>query len=659
MFQRTSISAKINVLLLLVVFLPLLLMLGLIYIQVRQNTLSLVEENLLNKARDFALKVDTLLYASRSRLMGLLAGSRLKDPDLDADGRLEELRRMRAEGDLFRGLVLIDADGNVMASSTYGHDSEAWTKTWFSWKGKKSFLRAMEGEGVIAADRALNAPFWLTLTVAVPIPGRDGGVTGVLAGRVNIESVWEITNGERVRDTGFAFIVDEQGHVIAHKEESLVLKRFEPRELLRDLLRRRKGVLYYKDAKGVRWVCSFVRMEGYREFEGLGWKVGVVVRASEAFGLVGRMQAQVLAFSAGCLIFLFVFGGLLSRHIVKPIDELVRATEAIDGGNLNARAHVRGKDELGDLARSFNKMAGDLQSTIRTLDAEVSERRKAEQLLQKAHDELEVRVQERTGELAVANEQLKNELMERHRAERDLKSTTEELKRSNTELQQFAYVASHDLQEPLRMVSSYTKLLARRYKGKLDASADDFIGFAVDGVSRMQKLIDGLLQYSRVGTRGREFEPTNTADVLAQALANLQVTIEDNKAEITYEAMPVVMADEVQLGQLFQNLIGNAIKFHGPESPRVHVGARREGDEWVFSIRDNGIGIDARYVDRVFVIFQRLHTQQEYPGTGIGLAVCKRIVERHGGRIRVESAPGAGSTFVFTLPARSLRKEEA
>lgn len=246
------------------------------------------------------------------------------------------------------------------------------------------------------------------------------------------------------------------------------------------------------------------------------------------------------------------------------------------------------------------------------------------------------------------------DITERKRAEAQLSQQTAELSRSNSELEQFAYVASHDLQEPLRMVSSYCGLLARRYQGKLDKDADDFIHFAVDGATRMKYLIDSLLLYSRVGRGGKPFVLINSTDNVQAALANLKMAVEEAGAAVTFGRLPVIYADSVQLTQVFQNLIGNAVKFRGVEPLRVHISARcesagRDPSQWVFSVQDNGIGFEQGFSERVFVIFQRLHTREQYPGNGMGLAITKKIVERHGGRIWVKSEPGAGTTFYFTL----------
>jgi len=242
-----------------------------------------------------------------------------------------------------------------------------------------------------------------------------------------------------------------------------------------------------------------------------------------------------------------------------------------------------------------------------------------------------------------------HDITERHLAADKLRLALADLARSNEELEQFAYVASHDLQEPLRMVSSYTQLLAKRYKGRLDTDADEFIAFAVDGANRMQRLITDLLAFSRVGTRGKKFELSDFTAALGQALTNLTAAIEASGAVVTKDPLPTLKADKSQIVQLFQNLIANGIKFHGEKAPHIHVGAEQREKEWLFSVRDDGIGIDPQYADRIFAIFQRLHTREEFEGTGIGLAICKKTVERHGGRIWVESQPGKGSTFYFTI----------
>lgn len=243
------------------------------------------------------------------------------------------------------------------------------------------------------------------------------------------------------------------------------------------------------------------------------------------------------------------------------------------------------------------------------------------------------------------------DVTERKNATRELSRYAQELKRSNEELQQFAYVASHDLQEPLRMVTSYMQLLQQRYKEQLDPDAQEFISYAVDGASRMKALIQDLLTYSRVETAAREFSTVDMNEVVKTVQRHLRFTLEETKTAITFDEMPKIRADEQQITQLFQNLISNAIKFRSDQDPHIHIGVKKEGRFWQFCVQDNGIGIDQQYYQRIFIIFQRLHNRSKYPGTGIGLAICKKVVERHGGNIWVESTPGQGTTFFFTLPA--------
>lgn len=347
-------------------------------------------------------------------------------------------------------------------------------------------------------------------------------------------------------------------------------------------------------------------LAAYEYIPETGWGLVAKIDKEEAFASLKMLNIAALTVGLVAAAAVAGLGIVFAVSTSRPIKQLTNATNRLAGGDLEYRTNISRHDEIGTLAKGFNTMADELAKEI-------------------------------TGHKV---------------AEEKLRGVVTDLERSNAELQQFAYVASHDLQEPLRMVASYTQLLARRYKGRLDADADEFIAFAVDGANRMQMLINDLLQYSRVGTRGKPFEPTDTKTVLDQTVSNLDVAIKESGAVLTHDTLPTVMADATQLTQVFQNLIGNAIKFRSKETPRIHVSAKEKENEWVFSVRDNGIGIDPQYFDRIFVIFQRLHGKTEYPGTGIGLAVCKRIVERHGGRIWIESEEGKGSTFYFTIPKR-------
>jgi light-regulated signal transduction histidine kinase (bacteriophytochrome) len=245
---------------------------------------------------------------------------------------------------------------------------------------------------------------------------------------------------------------------------------------------------------------------------------------------------------------------------------------------------------------------------------------------------------------------------EGQRVEAELIKTTEELSRSNQELNQFAHIASHDLQEPLRMVTSYTQLLERRYKDKLDSDANEFIGYAVDGAKRMQTQINDLLAYSRVTGQGASLEATDCSKIFNIAVGNLAAGIEESGAVVTRDPLPTLPSDSPQLVSVFQNLIGNGIKYHGDQPPRIHVSAEESGDDWLFCFSDNGIGIESEFAERIFVIFQRLHNRTEYPCTGVGLAICRKVIERHGGRIWVESKPQRGSAFYFTLPTGTQGK---
>ena len=401
---------------------------------------------------------------------------------------------------------------------------------------------------------------------------------------------------ERYPDLHYAMLLDTRGQVLAHSQPDIA-----GLHVLDPTSRRLIGAapelqVLYKGNDLVDVAAPVLAGE-----ELVGWaRIGLGqerVRANLAQVVINGLWFTLAAILAG-----IAFAWFMARGLTRDISTLVRAAESIRRGLGRERARLDRPDELGQLAADFDRM-------LDTLDER----------------------------------------------ERRLKAKTEELTRSNAELERFAYVASHDLQEPLRMVGSYVQLLARRYQGRLDADADDFIHYAVDGATRMQQLINDLLAYSRVGTRGGAIVPTDCNQVLADALFNLSHGIQASGARISHAPLPTVPADASQLTQVLQNLIGNAIKFHGEAPPQIHVSARDEDDCWRFSVRDQGIGVAPQDAERIFQIFQRLHSREEYPGTGIGLSICKRIVERHGGSIGVVSEPGAGAEFWFTLPKKPIQ----
>ena len=461
------------------------------------------------------------------------------------------------------------------------------------------------------------------MVISTPLRDKQDNVPAVLAARVNLVTL--------------SAILEPSGAVKQNEDSYLVNKfnvfatdpRFGPGYALNKSIYTQGVQAALAEQDGVAFYT------GYRDVPVIGafsWlpelQMGLVteVEQAEVFAPIYDLQKILILIGIGVALLAAQVGWLMARSITKPVQRLIEDTREIGRGNLECSVATGGKDEIGELSRAFSQMAKGLKETLVSRDilaGEVTERTKAQQSLQESEEKLKIMVTE--------------------------------LERSNAELQRFAYVASHDLQEPLRMVSSYTQLLEKRYKDKLDANAHDFINFAVDGARRMQNLIDDLLAFSRVGTHGKPFALTSMEVVFQAAVDNLQVAIKKARAKVTHGPLPTLMADEGQLVQLLQNLIGNAIKFHGKELPSVHVSAVRENDEWIFAVRDNGIGIESQYFERIFLVFQRLY-REEYAGTGAGLAIAKRIVERHNGRIWLESQPGQGSTFYFSIPEQGDEK---
>ncbi len=445
------------------------------------------------------------------------------------------------------------------------------------------------------------------IPISAPITSKKSReLLGVMVNFVGLDALGDITNERAgLGQTGEVYLVDKDKLMLTQSRflADAPLRQVVDTEPIRRSADGQEMTGIYPNYRGEPVVGASKYLPEY------GWTLLVEKDKAEAFAPLKNLKIVVIAL--GCVTAGVVtgFGIIFALSESRPIRKLTEATTRIAGGDLEHRVSIDRKDELGVLANSFNSMTQELYTLTKNLERHVTE----------------------------------------------LEASRKELTRSNAELEQFAYVASHDLQEPLRIVASFTQLLERRYKGKLDADADEFIAYAVDGANRMQKLINDLLEYSRVGRSTRRLEPTNCSNVFDKAVANLQVAIEQSGAEITHDTLPTVMANPAQLIVLFQNLIGNAIKFRKMEEKlRVHVTAQPNRSDWVFTVCDNGIGIEPKYFDRIFVIFQRLHDREKYSGTGIGLAICKSIVERHGGRIWVESEPGKGSTFFFIISIRPL-----
>jgi signal transduction histidine kinase len=357
--------------------------------------------------------------------------------------------------------------------------------------------------------------------------------------------------------------------------------------------------LYGSSLKRTR-VAAHIMIESAGEMVSLNQRL-VEENSRDAIVAVQRIEIIVASLAVLGMLTTLALRFLAVRTISRPLARLTAVSRQMAKGEFDLELDIRSHDEIGELARSFQDMASDLRSLYSSLEQKVAER-------------------------------------------------TTELARSNADLEQFAYVASHDLQEPLRTISGFASLLARRYQGKLDAKADEFIRFLTEGAQRMQDLVAALLAYSRLGAKDTPFREVDCGALVAEVLGFLNASINEIGAKIIVDPLPTVVGEKAQLIQLFQNLLGNAIKFRGSQPVRIHISAKQQNGAWEFTLEDNGIGMEQQYTDRIFTIFQRLHTRDEYEGTGLGLAICKKVVERHGGRIWVDSELGRGSTFHWTIP---------
>jgi signal transduction histidine kinase len=516
----------------------------------------------------------------------------LLDNELSKDLRREfvEFYKRKYGYDVFSEVFLTNKYGATIALTGKTSDYLQSDEEWWQITKEKGFYVSDVEYDESAGTYAVS--------VGVSANDENGNFIGIIKGVVSIrEVIREAESTSKKYGTTVVKLLTADGKLIYATKDFTFLEDVSGKEFFKNI-KSGSGFFVAQD-EGRERLFSYAHSTGYQSYQGKRWVLVVAHDIEEVLRPAFILRSYIIAVSFFLVAIALGLALVLSRAITNPITKLIKGAEAIGRGNLEERVAIRSKDEIGKLAMTFNQMAES-----------------------------------------------------RKHAEEKLQHVLENLQRSNAELEQFAYIASHDLQEPLRMIRSYVDRLQSEYKDRLDTEANELIANAVTGVTRMQKLINDLLAYSRVGRRDKPFEPTECETVLDQALTNLKVAIEESGAEITYRPLPAVKGDSGELVQLFQNLIGNAIKFRSKEKPRIHIAAEKKGNEWVFLIQDNGIGIDPQLTDRIFAIFQRLHKEEEYPGTGVGLAICKKIVEHHGGRIWVESEPGKGSTFYFTIPQR-------
>jgi len=528
---------------------------------------------------------------------------------------------------LYLNLGIARGDGLIMASAL-SEDSILYTSEtpWFM-RMQKSRTFSL---GSYQIGKASNQP---CVVYGMPLPDQpaDQPLAAIFVA-INLEALQKCISRPRLPNKTVIVVLDRNGTELARNPDSSkwIGHQANSWPLYKARIGRQNGYVETTGIDGILRRYHYVPVPGSDNglFVNVGMAKEVILERINADFHQNLLWLGLSALAAlGCA---WVVAGY---SVLKYVQRLTVAARRMARGEWSTRVQLQGNAswELHELATAFDEMAAALRQN---------------------QDWLEEKVEQRTQQLSRSNESLQAEILERKQAEKASRKLLHDLERSNKELEQFAYVASHDLQEPLRLVSAYTQLLLQRYRDKLDADADPIVKFITEGVTRMQQLIQDLLAYSRVSSQTKPLTLSDSQKVFDTALRNLAVTLREHQAEVTHDPLPTLLCEPSQLSHVFQNLIANGVKFHGEAPPCIHIGVRKTEDEsaWLFSISDNGIGIDPEYFERIFVIFQRLHSRSKYPGTGIGLAICKRIVEQHRGKIWVESVKGKGSTFFFTIP---------
>lgn len=542
--------------------------------------------------------------------------------DQDATQCAQLLQSLLKEfGEPYLNFIAVDLDGQAFAQAFGDKLNNYADRQWFQ--------DAVRTRAFTTSEYLIGKTTGLpTMAMAYPVRDPEGKIRSVLAAGVGLAGLGKRLANSLLPAQSIVTIIDHEGVILAREppRPEFIGTNKSDVPIVKTALAEREGAVEATGLDGAPRIYAFTRIFPDQENSPV---VYVGIDRTAAYGPVWQDTGLMMFWLAGVgllgLAAAWVLGG---RLLVRPVQAIAQAAGDIGEGRLSARiTDDYPVLEFTRLAESFNAMAGQLEARARLLE-------------------------EKAAAIIQANRELEREVGVRQDAEAGLALHAKRLQRSNEELEQFAYVASHDLQEPLRIIHSYLQLIERRYESLIDEDGRRFIQATMDAAERMRALIHGLLDYSRVSTKAQPFASVNAEEVFSEAIEHLGEAVAENRATVRRDALPMVRGDRTQIAQLFQNLLSNAVKYHLPDSaPEVRVTAQRDGDMWRFTVQDNGIGISPEYHERIFALFQRLHTRAHYPGTGIGLTVCKKIVERHNGRIWLESEPGQGSAFHFTLPA--------
>jgi PAS domain S-box-containing protein len=620
------------------------------------------------------------------------------------DELIEYLKPHLPQGEFVELSVLDPQTGKVLASTTAVEEGK------FK-EDRPYFVNGKIGPFVQNLYYSISLQS-IAMTAAAPLKTQQGQLAGVLAGRLDLKEMNDIISRRTgLHQTDDAYLVNNSSLFVTQPrflKKPAVLQRGIHSTAVDQCLKRQSGVTESDDYRNVpafvvyRWLadhnlCLVVKMdqtEAYRPIRSFGGTIAAIsalalaAAAALAYALARSLTRPILALQEGAARFgRGELGARLDDTAGDELGQLASEFNKMSEALSEQQTHLRRRAEqffnlspdlLCTISSSFRiqdlnpaweltlgysgeDLKGRLLSVFVHPDDWTTTQAAFRRIAEEGSGRFENRCRHKRGHyrwlawVVVSSSQDKllyaaaRDITERRLAEERMRQQTDELERSNRELQEFAYVASHDLQEPLQMVSNHLQLLSRRYRGELDQDADEFIGFALEGTSRLKSLISDLLTYSKVGARGKEFGPVEMEGVFGRVMEIYQPSIEDCRGSVTHDDLPVVLGDDEQLIQVLQNLMDNSIKFRSKEPPLIHVGARQLSERWLFFVRDNGIGIDPQYTERVFVIFQRLHSRDDYPGNGIGLAISRKIIERHGGHVWVDSEPGKGATFYFTL----------